>query len=159
MLLFIVPSLQLWNIQWGLRTWGGGGKTFQTKLHVPQNSLLLSLIIETMLWCRIQYKILWHNNLIFYLGHFYDEMSCCLRSFCRAGVRVYFLWESQLKDLHKTNEWGVRNECGVIRECEVKSEWEVRCHAWLIVTWTKRNRKMKAILIRGKSKFRCVNTW
>lgn len=32
--------------------WGGGGcgvETFQTKLHVPQNSLLLSLIIETML--------------------------------------------------------------------------------------------------------------
>lgn len=32
---------------------GGGGETFQTKLHFPQNSLLLSLIIETMLWCSI----------------------------------------------------------------------------------------------------------
>lgn len=32
----------------GIKDMGrGGGGTFQTKLHVPQNSVLLSLIIET----------------------------------------------------------------------------------------------------------------
>ena len=33
----------------GIMDMGEWGETFQTKLHVPQNSLLLSLIIETML--------------------------------------------------------------------------------------------------------------
>ena len=37
------------NLEYPMGIKDMGVETFQTKLHVPQNSLLLSLIIETML--------------------------------------------------------------------------------------------------------------
>ena len=71
--------------------------------------------ISFKIMARILYFLV-SNTHVIYLGHFNDEMTCCLRSLCRTGVRVDFLRQGKLKYLQCNKSSSVRNQRGSVSE-------------------------------------------